>query len=149
MTAREVLLIAGPPGSGKTTRARKVASALSLTVYDRDDVQWAGEREFRAALAALGADPAARAVVIRSCATRSAWQACVALTDATRTELLMVPDEVCRARIARDPRPYTGRTWKGPAQRLAGVAQWHRAHREDPWSPPRLVLAPSREWFAS
>lgn len=144
---RMVVLIAGPPGSGKTTRARLIATRHDLRVYDRDDPEWSGEQEFRDALARLGADPAARAVVIRSCATHSAWQACQALIAATSTELLLVPDEECRARIARDPRPYTGRTWKGPAQRLAGVAQWHRAHRSNPWTPPRVELAPSRRWF--
>jgi hypothetical protein len=144
-----VVLVAGPPGSGKTTRARKLADDHGLTVYDRDDPQWSGEAEFRVALAEIGDDPDARAVVIRSCATRSAWHKVTAQIGATRTELLAVPDEVCRGRIAHDPRPYTGRTWKGPAQRLAGVAQWHKAHRADPWSPPVERLAPSRAWFFS
>jgi hypothetical protein len=139
---REVVLIAGPPGAGKTTRAR----TLGLTVYDRDDEQWPTDAEFLAALRHVGADPGSRAVVIRACATRSAWHKMVSLIGATRTELLSPGPDVCRRRIAGDVRAYGLTTWKDPAARLAGVATWYRAHATDPWSPPRTVPAPSRQW---
>jgi len=65
---REVVLICGPPGAGKSTYAR----STGLKVYDRDDPQWTSERQFRQALERLRRDPSAQAAVIRSGATRSA-----------------------------------------------------------------------------
>jgi adenylylsulfate kinase-like enzyme len=145
--AREVVLLAGPPGAGKTTRARVLCESRGLTLFDRDETQWQTDRQFRAALADLGRDRTARAVVIRACASRSAWSQAVSLVGATSTELLTPGEEVCRGRIARDTaRVYAQGTWRGRAARLAGVTAWHRDHAADPWSPPRRVLAPSREW---
>ena len=66
--ARLVVLLFGPAGAGKTTAAR----SSGLTVFDRDDEKWSGERQFTQALRRLALDPSARAVVIRSGATSSA-----------------------------------------------------------------------------
>lgn len=141
-----MILVCGPPGAGKTTRARALAAAQGLTVYDRDDARWTGEREFRAALDALRHDPVARVVVIRACATRSAWQKVAAQVGATGTELVMPTAAVCRDRIAHDTRVYVGHTWGGRASRLSGVTTWFDAHAADPWQASRPVLTPSREW---
>lgn len=144
---RRVVLIAGPPGAGKTTRARQ----LGLRVLDLDDVEWAGDdRRFRAALAALGRDRSADAVVIRSCATASAWRKTAALVGATSTELLNPGPDVCRRRITADSgRDYVARTWSSVGSRLAGVTTWYSAHAADPWQPARQPAAaptPSRKW---
>ena len=94
--AREVVLVCGAPGAGKSTFAR----TLGLTVYDRDDPQWAGREDiFRAALAALAADPAARAAVIRTGSTRDARTRAADLCMATRAEVLLTPRGECIRRV--------------------------------------------------
>jgi hypothetical protein len=145
-TEREVVLVCGPPGAGKTTRARALATARDLTLYDRDDPHWTGERAFTAALARLGLDPAARAVVIRSCATQTAWQTTAHLIGATRTDLVTTDPRTCKDRIAHDTRAYRTGTWASRDKRLAGVDQWWRAYNGAPWTPDRPALTPSRAW---
>jgi hypothetical protein len=134
LVTRHVVLIAGPPGAGKTTRAR----ALGLPVYDRDD--YPTDRAFRAALAPLQ-DPTAQAAVIRSCpraADMRRWQQLIGATEV----LLLKPDPTtCRQRIADSGAQPT---------RLAGVRSWFVAHTEDPWETVkpqvRASLPPSRAW---
>ncbi len=95
--SRVVVLLCGPAGAGKTTAARE----SGLTVYDRDDPQWAGEREFTAALENLARDPRARAVVIRSAASSSARAKAAALIGATHTYLLVADPRELAHRVAR------------------------------------------------
>lgn len=140
-----VVLIAGPPGAGKTTRARELASVHGLTVFDRDDEQWASEQQFRLSLMRC-LDIEARAVVIRACATRSAWQRMVSLIQPTTTELISPGPEVCKQRIRHDHREYGSGTWQRQPARLAGVGTWYREHAADPWQPERVTLAPSKRW---
>lgn len=93
---RRVVLICGPPGSGKTTWAK----ASGLRVYDRDDPQWTSERQFRAAIARLATDPHARAVVIRAGASSSARARAAGLIGATETIVLAVPADEAKRRVA-------------------------------------------------
>ena len=92
---RRVVILCGPPGAGKKTAAR----ASGLTVFDRDDPQWQSERQFTDALRALGRDPSARAVVIRSGATSSARARWSKLTVATHVFMVLLPPEECVRRV--------------------------------------------------
>lgn len=96
MVTRSVVVLFGPPGSGKTTQAR----SSGLDVYDRDDEQWQSERQFKAALSRLGRDATARAVVIRSGATISARHATITLVRATSAYLLIAPQAELKRRVS-------------------------------------------------
>lgn len=143
MVSRRVILLCGPPGAGKTTRARDLSEQHGLDVFDRDDRQrWNGDRDFRLALARLAGDPDAAAVVIRSCPTRSARLEVVQLCGATEVELLAPDAAVCRQRVLdRGTNVRAG---------LAGVKAWFAAYDAEEWRLPPAVLAAttfsSREW---
>lgn len=111
---RRVVVICGPPGSGKTTWARQ----SGLTVYDRDDPGWASEKQFRAALSRLAHNPAAQAAVIRAGATRRARKQAAELVDATDVIVLDVPAEECQRRIRERKASGSMRT------QMATVTDW-------------------------
>lgn len=143
MTARRVVLLCGPPGAGKTTTARQLAQLEGLEVYDRDDPQWPSERPFVIALARLAADRSARAVVIRSGATRDRRLAAVQLCGATDVQVLTPSAELCRARVRERAR----HDWRAS---LAGIGKWFAEYEQDGQQPPPAELvgrvSPSREW---
>lgn len=125
MTDRLVVLLCGPPGAGKTTIAR----ASGLRVYDRDDPEWSGEREFTDAIARLRFERAARAVVIRAGATSSARARAADMVGATHTYLVLAPRDDLMRRVARRGRDDRSRT-------SAGVTRWlARLDRADAVEP--------------
>lgn len=117
---RLVVLLCGPAGAGKTTTARQ----SGLTVYDRDDPHWTSERQFTDALAALGRDPHARAVVIRTAPSSTARAKAAELCGATHTYLLLADPAELGRRIAR-----RGRSDK--AATLASIGAWFDRHDRD------------------
>lgn len=99
---RQVILVCGPPGAGKTTHAH----TLGLEVYDLDDAKWQGsDALFRAAIMQLREEPHARAVVIRSGATLSARQKAATTVGATECVILDTDLATCVERIKERARP--------------------------------------------
>lgn len=117
---RIVVVLCGPPGSGKTTQAR----ASGLPVYDRDDPQWASEAQFRAAIRRLATQPTARAVVIRAGSSSSARRAASQMVGATHTFLITAPVAELKRRLIQRRRE----DWRGT---LLGVDRWHEQHDRD------------------
>ena len=110
---RLVVALFGPPGAGKTTAARE----SGLEIFDRDDDKWASEHAFREALANVGANPFARAVVLRSGASSSARAKTMTACAATHAYLLVESRSVLAARVSargRDDKAIT----------LMAIGQW-------------------------
>ena len=129
--ARRVVLVCGPPGAGKTTYAR----SLGLQVYDRDDPQWASEKQFVAAIRRLRHEANAQAVVIRTGATASARDRAAALIGATEIEILDVDLETCIQRIRQ-----RGRTTPPMSVQIVAARGWWHKYLAPPLPPkPRPV----------
>lgn len=121
MVTRRVVILLGPPGAGKTTRA----ATYGLDVYDRDDPQWHdSEALFRAELRRLARDPHAQAVVIRTGTTRAAQQAAIDMCRATEVEVIATPPDVCARRVR-------ARARGDVAAQLAGIERWWANHQAE------------------
>ena len=110
---RCVVLLAGPPGAGKTTAARQ----SGLPVVDRDDEGWFGEKHFVSAIEALKGIPDARAVVIRSAAGSHLRRRWAARIGATHSFLLWHERDELASRVVRRGRQDSQRS-------LAAIHQW-------------------------
>lgn len=136
---RRVVLVCGPPGAGKTT----LAKSLGLQVYDIDDPQWGNdETRFKHALEQLNRDLEARAVVIRSGATRTARAKAAALVAATETTVVLTPEAECIKRVVQRNRP------RPPLKvQIAAVKSWWAKYEPDSdttmWTPPGVT---ARDW---
>jgi len=134
--ARTVVVLCGPPGAGKTTAARQ----SGLTVFDRDDPEWTSERQFTDALAAVGTDPKANAVVIRTGATSAARAKAAQMVAATHVFLLTASQHELTQRIRQRDRAdkvntlIGVKTWFQRFDRTDGVRDfpgWSRIHKPD------------------
>ncbi|WP_205849881.1 AAA family ATPase [Nakamurella flava] len=118
---RRVVLVLGPPGSGKSTFAR----SLGLPVFDLDDERWRGnDFRFRQAVETAALAPAAKCVVIRTGATATARAAARRLCDPTEVVVMDTDEAVCVERVRRRGR--------APIDfQLNGIRDWFASDRSD------------------
>ena len=100
---RRVVLIVGPPGAGKSTRAQE------LGLHHLEWEHFTNDAAFVAAAKAHCLAPDAQAVVVRCCDTPAEQAEWEQMLDVTETIVLDTPLDECKRRIADRRRP----RWRG------------------------------------
>ena len=108
---RRVILIVGPPGSGKTTHAM----ATGLRHLERE--QFPTDHAFRAAATRAANKPGAQLAIIRCCPTLTEQAEWVAMIGATEVHVMPTDQDECIRRCRRRGRS----RWRGE---VAAVERW-------------------------
>lgn len=122
---RNVLLIIGPPGSGKTTYAQ----TTGLTHLERE--HYPTDQLYRQAAQAAAAHDDANVAIIRCCPTHQEQHEWEQLTNPTKVIVLNLEPNECARRIHQRHRP----NWRGEVQ---AARQWHKQRA--------AMRATSRTW---
>lgn len=131
---RDVILITGPPCSGKTTHAHRIADGHEIVDFDaiarelgspaqhQHAARWIApaEAETQARIDRIAADPNARAIVIRSAPKAQDRDTIARHLDANQVLLLNPGEKTCRARAAARP---------SGTRRAVGLWYWHYTRR--------------------
>jgi RecA/RadA recombinase len=113
---RDVILLTGPPGSGKTTLAYQLAADRHLLHLERED--YPDDDAYLTAATNACTPPDAKAIVVRCCATlneQDHWQHAI---QPTETRTLDTPLRICLRRIADRRRP----RWRAE---IMAAKRWH------------------------
>ena len=123
---RQVLLIIGPPGSGKSTHAQQ----SGLTHHERE--HYGSDKAFKAAAANAARQPNAQLAIVRCCPTHAEQREWEPHTNPTTTTALDIPAAECARRIHQRHR----KNWRGEIQ---AAKRWHQLRNE-------LEPVASRTW---
>ena len=133
MVDRNIILITGPPGSGKTTYAH----TTGLPIYDYDDLHWASDKDFVAAIHRVARQAEGQAAIIRCAAGVDNRAKLLATIKPTKHVHLVEPVDVLIGRLkARE------RTSEDRRAKIAAVKQWFE--RENIGANGQLLT--SRRW---
>lgn len=125
---RDVVLIVGPPGAGKTTTAQRIAAQRRLLHVERE--QYPSDNAYTHAVDTLAADPNARLVIVRTCmkpADEAAWQARV---SATEVLVVTASDAELTRRIRARNRPQwraevaEAKRWNAEREQMSRPLAW-------------------------
>ena len=113
---RDVVLIVGPPGGGKSTKAAELAG-LGYRHLEREMFQ--SDREFRSAAVAASRRNGARVAVVRCCFDPNERTDWATMLGTTRIVVCDPGESEAKRRVAARRRP----TWRGE---IKAVSRWYR-----------------------